>query len=177
VGQSIQKAIAKTEFDPGIFSQLFDDGYDLAKKLIKDSRIKAVGFTGSFSGGKALLDLINEREEPIPLFAEMGSSNPVFVFPELLREKTDEWSTMFAKSITNDAGQFCTKPGIFFVPIGEEGQDFVDQLARKVLSEPSFTMLHPTIYHSYENKKLERYNECKVSKRSNMFRSRFRLEL
>jgi len=160
VGQAIQKAITKTEFHPGIFSQLFDDGYDLAKKLIKDSRIKAVGFTGSFSGGKALLDSINEREEPIPLFAEMGSSNPVFVSPELLREKTDEWSTMFAKSITNDAGQFCTKPGIFFVPIGEEGQDFVDQLARKVLSEPSFTMLHPTIYHSYENKKLERYNEC-----------------
>jgi alpha-ketoglutaric semialdehyde dehydrogenase len=160
IGQAIQKAIAKTEFNPGIFSQLFDDGYDLAKKLIQDSRIKALGFTGSFSGGKALLELIHQREEPIPLFAEMGSSNPVLVFPELLEQKTEEWSTMFAKSITNDAGQFCTKPGIFFVPDTSEGHLFVNQLTRKVLSEPSFTMLHPSIYHSYENKKLERSNEC-----------------
>jgi len=161
VGQAIQKAIAKTEFHQGIFSQLFDDRYDLSKILIQDSRIKAVGFTGSFSGGKALLELINKRKEPIPLFAEMGSSNPVLVFHDLLEQKTEEWSTMFAKSITNDAGQFCTKPGIFFVPDTKEGQLFVEQLAKKVLSEPSFTMLHPTIYHSYEIKKLERYRECK----------------
>ena len=160
VGKAIQNAISKSDFQSGIFSQLFDNGYELAIKLIKDSRIKAIGFTGSFSGGKALLELIRQREEPIPLFAEMGSSNPVFVFPKLLNEKSDEWSSMFAKSITNDAGQFCTKPGIIFVPDNDEGQSFVNQLAKKVLEEPSFTMLHPTIYHSYENKKLERYREC-----------------
>jgi NADP-dependent aldehyde dehydrogenase len=161
VGIAIQNAISKTEFHSGIFSQLFDNGHDLAKKLIKDSRIKAVGFTGSFSGGKALLELILERKEPIPLFAEMGSSNPVFIFPELLNEKSDEWSSMFAKSITNDAGQFCTKPGIFFVPEKEEGQRFVDQLTKKVLEEPSFTMLHPSIYNAFEQKKYERVDECK----------------
>jgi alpha-ketoglutaric semialdehyde dehydrogenase len=160
VGQAIQKAIEKTDFHPGIFSQLFDDGYDLAKSLIQDPRVKAVGFTGGFSGGKALLDLINAREEPIPLFAEMGSSNPVFVFPELLEEKSDYWSTLFSKSITNDAGQFCTKPGIFFVPKNKHGQLFVNQLTEKVLEEPSFTMLHPTIYNSYEAKKRERFEAC-----------------
>lgn len=160
VGTAIQKAISKTDLHLGIFSQLFDDGYDLAKRLIQDSRIKAVGFTGSFSGGKALLDLINERREPIPFFAEMGSSNPVFVFPEISKEKAADWSTMFAKSITNDAGQFCTKPGIFFVPKNKNGQLFVQQLTDKVLKEPSFTMLHPTIYNSYEAKKRERFEAC-----------------
>jgi NADP-dependent aldehyde dehydrogenase len=161
VGQAVQNAISKTEFHLGIFAQLFDDRYVLAKKLIKDKRIKAVGFTGSFSGGKALLEMINLRDEPIPLFAEMGSSNPVFVFPELLKEKSDEWSIIFAKSITNDAGQFCTKPGIFFVPKSEEGQIFLDQLAQKVLSEPSFTMLHPSIYNTFERLKQERLKESK----------------
>ena len=159
VGQAIQKAIAKTDFHPGIFSQLFDDGYDLAKRLIQDSRIKAVGFTGSFSGGKALLDLINGRKEPIPFFAEMGSSNPVFVFPDVLKENTDNWSTIFAKSITNDAGQFCTKPGIFFVPMNTDGRNFVEILTKKVLEEPSFTMLHPIIFDAFEAKKRERLKE------------------
>ncbi|MBM3453204.1 MAG: aldehyde dehydrogenase (NADP(+)) [Bacteroidetes bacterium] len=160
VGNAIQKAISKTDFHPGIFSQLFDDSYDLAKILIQDSRVKAVGFTGSFSGGNALLELINKREEPIPLFAEMGSSNPVFIFPELLKEKLDKWSTIFAKSITNDAGQFCTKPGIFFVPTNSDGREFVDLLTKKVLEEPSFTMLHPKIFNAFEAKKRERLEEC-----------------
>jgi NADP-dependent aldehyde dehydrogenase len=159
VGQAIQKAISHTEFHPGIFSQLFDDGHEVAKTLILDSRIKAIGFTGSTTGGKTLLELVNKREIPIPLFAEMGSSNPVFVFPELLKEKTDEWSNLFAKSITNDAGQFCTKPGIFFVPENQDGKTFVEQLIEKTLLEPSFTMLHPSIRTSFEKKKQERHME------------------
>jgi NADP-dependent aldehyde dehydrogenase len=89
----------------------------------------------------------------------MGSSNPVFVFPELLKEKTDEWSRLFAKSITNDAGQFCTKPGIFFVPENQDGKTFVEQLIEKTLLEPSFTMLHPSIRTSFEKKKQERHVE------------------
>ena len=156
VGRAIQNAISKTKFHPGIFSQLFDDGYEVAQTLVQDSRIKAVGFTGSYAGGKALLNLINQREISIPLFAEMGSSNPVFIFPQLLGEKSEEWSTLFAKSITNDAGQFCTKPGIFFVPNNENGKFFVDSLTKKVIDEHSFTMLHSKIYQAFERKKQER---------------------
>jgi NADP-dependent aldehyde dehydrogenase len=161
VGEVIQNAIAKTEISPGIFSQLFDDGYYTALKLVQDRRIKAGGFTGSYQGGKALYDLAQSRDNPIPFFAEMGSSNPVFVFPELMDEKKEEWTSIFAKSITNDAGQFCTKPGIFFVPNTSSGEDFIEKLCNNVLAEPSFYMLHPTICSSYEKNKIARLNESK----------------
>jgi NADP-dependent aldehyde dehydrogenase len=161
VGEVFQKAIRQTSFLPGIFSQLFDDGFEVAQILVQDKRIKAGGFTGSYRGGKALYDLAQSRENPIPFFAEMGSSNPVFVFPELLDEKKEEWTSIFAKSITNDAGLFCTKPGIFFVPNTSSGQDFIEKLCNKVLAEPSFYMLHPAIFTSFERNKIVRLNEAK----------------
>lgn len=155
VGKAIISAIKKTTFHPGIFSQLFDDQFEVAQELILDNRIKAVGFTGSYLGGKSLFELANSRSQPIPVFAEMGSSNPVFVFPESLEEKCEEWTTLFSKSITNDAGQFCTKPGLFFVPHTENGKLFVHKLTEKLIKEPSFTMLHPSIHASFEAKKKE----------------------
>jgi NADP-dependent aldehyde dehydrogenase len=161
VGEAIQNAINQTDFSPGLFSQLFDNGYEVAKQLVQDNRIKAAGFTGSYRGGIALFDLVQKRDNPIPFFAEMGSSNPVFVFPELLYEKKEEWTSIFAKSITNDAGQFCTKPGIFFVPNTSSGEDFIEKLCNKVLAEPSFYMLHPTICSSYEKNKMKRLNDSK----------------
>jgi NADP-dependent aldehyde dehydrogenase len=161
IGEVIQNAIAETTFSPGIFSQLFDDRYDVAEILVQDKRIKAGGFTGSYRGGKALYDLAQKRENPIPFFAEMGSSNPVFVFPELLVEKKEEWTSLFAKSITNDAGQFCTKPGIFFVPNTSFGNEFIQSLIEKVFVEPPFFMLHPTIYSSFERNKNARLNISK----------------
>ena len=161
VGEAIQNAINQTDFSPGLFSQLFDNGYEVAKQLVQDNRIKAAGFTGSYRGGIALFDLVQKRDNPIPFFAEMGSSNPVFVFPELLYEKKEEWTSIFAKSITNDAGQFCTKPGIFFVPNTSSGEDFIEKLCDKVLAEPSFYMLHPTICSFYEKNKMKRLNDSK----------------
>lgn len=153
VGKAIKSAIDNTNFPQGIFSQLFDDHFDVGQKLALDNRIKAIGFTGSYTGGKALFDLANSRQIPIPVFAEMGSINPVFIFPESLKNQSEFWAQHFAKSISNDAGQFCTKPGLFFIPNTENGKIFISILKNKLVQEPSFTMLHPTIYNRYEIKK------------------------
>ena len=161
VGEAINNAISKTNFSRGIFSQLFDNQYSVAHKLVLDNRIKGVGFTGSYIGGKALFDLANSRTIPIPVFAEMGSVNPVFVFPNSLQEKSEEWSSLFSKSITNDAGQFCTKPGLFFIPRSENGKRFVSMLSEKLIQEPSFTMLHPSIHFNFEKKKQEILDQSK----------------
>lgn len=161
VGEAINNAILKTNFSHGIFSQLFDNQYSVAHKLVLDNRIKGVGFTGSYIGGKALFDLANSRTIPIPVFAEMGSVNPVFVFPNSLHEKSEEWSSLFSKSITTDAGQFCTKPGLFFIPNSENGKRFVSMLSEKLIHEPSFTMLHPSIHFNFEKKKQEIVNQSK----------------
>ena len=155
VGQAINNAIEKTLFPSGIFSQLYDDQFTVAHQLVQDNRIKGVAFTGSYLGGKTLFDLANSRSTPIPVFAEMGSLNPVFVFETLLQEKSEGWSTLFSKSITNDAGQFCTKPGLFFIPATENGKKFVSLLSEKLIQEPSFTMLHPSIHANFEMKKQE----------------------
>ncbi len=161
VGQAINNAIEKTLFPPGIFSQLYDDQFTVAHQLVRDNRIKGVAFTGSYLGGKTLFDLANSRSTPIPVFAEMGSLNPVFVFPTSLQEKSEGWSTLFSKSITNDAGQFCTKPGLFFIPRSENGKRFVSMLSEKLIQEPSFTMLHPSIHANFEKKKQEIVDQSK----------------
>jgi alpha-ketoglutaric semialdehyde dehydrogenase len=99
----------------GVFSMLYDDGFEVGTALVKHPAAKAVGFTGSFKGGMALYKLAQEREEPISVFAEMGSVNPIIILPEYLKSHAAEFGKTLAGSVSLGAGQFCTNPGLVFV--------------------------------------------------------------
>jgi NADP-dependent aldehyde dehydrogenase len=156
VSKCIQSAIRKLNLEEGIFQHLIDDGIHVATQLVKDERIKAVGFTGSIKGGRALMDLASQRKTPIPVFAEMGSANPVVFLENGFEEKVNHFATIFAGSICNDAGQFCTKPGLFFIPKSKKGNELSNRLIEEVIEHSSFYMLHPSIQNMFELLKKER---------------------
>jgi alpha-ketoglutaric semialdehyde dehydrogenase len=112
VAELIQKAASKCNMPKAIFNHVYGKSFEVGRALIKHKLVKAVGFTGSFTVGKQLLDWANEREEPIPVFAEMGSINPIFILPNKLEQDIQKLAAMLAISITQNAGQFCTKPGV-----------------------------------------------------------------
>jgi len=150
VASAIVKAAKKTHMPEGVFSNLNSSGIKVGKKLVRHPGVKAVGFTGSIRGGRALYDLAAEREEPIPVFAEMGSVNPVIIAPTALSRRGEELATTYAGSITLGAGQFCTNPGLI---LGIESDDltaFTKSLATKTVATKAQCMLHPHIAQSYE---------------------------
>ncbi len=112
VASAIIKAAEKTNMPNGVFSFLNDSSYKVGTQLVTHPNIKSVAFTGSHAGGKALLDLANKRKEPIPVFAEMGSTNPVFILPEKMNLEYDSIAAGLSGSITMGVGQFCTNPGL-----------------------------------------------------------------
>src|SRR6185503_9536721 len=112
VAGAILKAADKCSLPKGIFAHVHGAGNEVGEALIKHPLAKAVGFTGSFFGGKQLFDWANQRKEPIPVFAEMSSINPVFLLPEKLKESVEAVAKQYASSITLGVGQFCTNPGL-----------------------------------------------------------------
>jgi NADP-dependent aldehyde dehydrogenase len=110
---------------------------------------RAAGFTGSRRAGRALFDAANARPDPIPVFAEMSSLNPVFLLPGALRERTAQIAEALRGSVTLGVGQFCTKPGLIFGVGGPDLQRFATQFAAAIASTPPATMLHPAICESY----------------------------
>jgi NADP-dependent aldehyde dehydrogenase len=156
VSNCILSALRKLNLEEGIFQHLIDDGFEVATQLITDARIQAIGFTGSIRGGRAIMDLASKRKSPIPVFAEMGSANPVVFLENGFEEKIHHFASLFAGSICNDAGQFCTKPGLFFIPKSEKGIEFTTRLIEEVIEYASFYMLHPTIQNKFEQLKKER---------------------
>jgi NADP-dependent aldehyde dehydrogenase len=124
---------------------------------------RAVGFTGSFEGGKALFDLANSREMPIPVFAEMGSVNPVFLLPEKLKRETAAIADMYAASITVSVGQFCTNPGIIVSIESEELNEFIQLLGKKIESIKPAKMLHVGIAKNFHKKRSEALAQPNVS--------------
>lgn len=152
----IQEALKETNFPNSIFQHIIDDGYDLVTQLTKDKRIKAVGFTGSIRGGRTIIDLANSRPDPIPVFAEMGSANPVFFLENGFENDIEHYSNLFAQSVCNDAGQFCTKPGLFFIPKNSFGEQLSSTLQAKISEQQSVVMLHPSIWKNFEKLKNER---------------------
>jgi NADP-dependent aldehyde dehydrogenase len=131
VGQIIGDAIAATGLPSGIFSILFDEGHTVGSALVQHHGICAVGFTGSFRGGKALLDLAARRANPIPVYAEMGSVNPVFLLPQAVAAGPRQLASALYASFTLGAGQFCTKPGLVFLEsssIETPAQEFLNEL-------------------------------------------------
>lgn len=155
VANCIIEAIKKMNFPLGIFTHLIDEGYQLAQALCIDDRIKAIGFTGSINGGKALMDIAQSRSNPIPVFAEMGSLNPVLIHTDLSKEMETEFAQKLALSITNDAGQFCTKPGVIFVRTLNSGNHFVQELKNALSLIKPVPMLHPQIHRNFEERKKE----------------------
>ncbi|WP_268035655.1 aldehyde dehydrogenase (NADP(+)) [Algoriphagus sp. PAP.12] len=147
VAECIAKAITKSGLPSGIFSHV-EGGIDVGQALVKHPLAKAVGFTGSHAGGKALFDLAGQREEPIPVYAEMGSVNPIFCFPEKLEKNNDALAKAFISSLTLGVGQFCTNPGLIFVPKAQANA-FEKAIAEELNDIASAPMLHPGIAQAY----------------------------
>lgn len=112
VGQAVAKAVKQCGLPAGVFSLLYGSGREVGIALVSDPRIKAVGFTGSRSGGIALCQAAQARPEPIPVYAEMSSINPVFLFDTALQTRAEALAQGFVASLTQGAGQFCTNPGL-----------------------------------------------------------------
>lgn len=149
-GSSIREAVQAGNFHEGVFSLLYSSGYDLGLALVKHPSIKAVGFTGSRRGGHALIDAARSRPEPIPVFAEMSSTNPVFILPRALKEKGSGIAAGMFSSVTLGAGQFCTNPGLVFLPDDDIAERFTEELARMIYSPGNYTMLTPGIQDAYK---------------------------
>ncbi len=163
VSKAIFTAIEKTGMPPGIFAHLHGEDFDIGKALVQHELTKAVGFTGSFAGGKQLFDWGNSRKVPIPVFAEMGSVNPVFLLPKKLAAEAKEIAEMYAASITLSVGQFCTNPGIIIGIAGKDLELFKKYLQAKIENTKPATMLHPGIAKSFIEKREKALNEKSVS--------------
>lgn len=152
VAIAIKNALKKLNMDENIFIHLHGASNKIGEALVKHPLTKAVGFTGSFQGGMALFNWANQRPEPIPVFAEMGSVNPVYLFPDKLKENFETFAQQYAESITLGVGQFCTNPGIIVGIDGKELVDFTRLLGEKISSIASGKMLHPGIAKAYIEK-------------------------
>jgi NADP-dependent aldehyde dehydrogenase len=150
VSSAIINAAQKCNMPDGVFSSLVGEGSLLGQKLVKHPQVKAVGFTGSFRGGMALLKAaINEREEPIPVYAEMSSINPVLVLPNKIEQDVDTVAAQLAASITLGVGQFCTNPGLLFVLKDDNTERLIQKLAQALQQVQPATMLNQTICSAY----------------------------
>ncbi|HRG07376.1 MAG TPA: aldehyde dehydrogenase (NADP(+)), partial [Cyclobacteriaceae bacterium] len=149
VGRAIQQAAKKTIMPDGVFSMLHGDGSVIGMQLVKHKLIKAVGLTGSFKAGKALFDAAVKRDEPIPVYAEMGSTNPVFILPEAMRINKEKIAQGYATSVTQGVGQFCTNPGLLLYQNGEGAKEFTDQIKAEFEKTSGGAMLTETIFRSY----------------------------
>lgn len=158
VGRAIQSAVKKCQLPEGVFSLLYGSGRDIGLGLVTDHRVKAVGFTGSRSGGIALLKAAQSRSEPIPVYAEMSSINPVFVFPSKLQDSAKPLAAEFVSSLTQGAGQFCTNPGLVVLVKSPAADVFLEESAALIMAASSQTMLTPTIAAAYRSgvEKLQR---------------------
>ena len=153
VSSAIIKAASKTGMPNGIFSNLNSSGIEVGVRLVKHAQVKAVGFTGSITGGRALYNLASQRTEPIPVFAEMGSVNPVIILPNAAKNKGVEWAKTYAGSITLGSGQFCTNPGLILGIKSDGLTKFIETLSQEIVIIEPTCMLHPAIIGAYESNK------------------------
>ncbi|HVZ55375.1 MAG TPA: aldehyde dehydrogenase (NADP(+)) [Chitinophagaceae bacterium] len=162
VAEAVLRAASKQGMPDGVFGHVHGASNEVGKALVMHPRTRAIGFTGSFGGGKQLFDWANQRSEPIPVFAEMGSVNPVCLLPEKLRQSAAEIATQYAASITLGVGQFCTNPGLLIGLEGEDLQEFISRLGQAIRRTQPGTMLHPGIYRSYEQKRAAALSQAQV---------------
>ncbi|SDD30150.1 aldehyde dehydrogenase (NADP(+)) [Nocardioides lianchengensis] len=154
VATAVSRAVARAGLPAGTFSFLLGPGFELGQELVADPRIKAVGFTGSRGGGLALVAAAAARPEPIPVYAEMSSINPVVVLPGALESSPDSvaaLATAYVGSLTLGAGQFCTNPGLLFLPTGAAGDAFLAAAGEAVAAATGATMLTSGIAEAYRS--------------------------
>jgi acyl-CoA reductase-like NAD-dependent aldehyde dehydrogenase len=132
VARELRAAVADAGLPDGTFANLPAAGVEVGEALVDAPEVAAVGFTGSFNGGKAIFDRAARRPVPIPVYAEMGSINPIVVTEAALRARADKIAEGLAASVSNFGGQLCTKPGVVFVPAGEAGDAFAADLAARL---------------------------------------------
>jgi 2,5-dioxopentanoate dehydrogenase len=151
VGKAVQKAIADCKMPEGTFSMLFGSGNDIGTALVSDPRIKAVGFTGSRAGGLALMKVAAERPEPIPVYAEMSSINPVYLLPEALSKRGSVIAQGFVNSLLMGSGQFCTNPGLIIAKESQQLELFLKVVSDLISQAQATTMLTPGISRAYQS--------------------------
>ena len=149
VAEAIHAAIQKCGIHPGVFSLIQGGKRDVGTSLVQHPLIKAVGFTGSLGGGRALFDLCAQRDEPIPFFGELGSVNPMFIMPHALSNRGSDIAKGWAGSLTMGAGQFCTNPGIVVTIKGPETDAFVTAATAALEPIGAQTMLTDGIAAAY----------------------------
>ena len=151
VARVIAEAVANAGLPEGTFSLLHGEGHAVGAEMVQHPAAKAVGFTGSFRGGRALFDLAAGRREPIPVFAEMGSINPVFLLPERLARSAVDLANGISASVTLGVGQFCTNPGLLVAVNGPGLDEFVATLADALQEVEETALLHQGIKVGYES--------------------------
>ena len=150
VGRAVTDAVAVSGLHPGVFSLVYGPGASIGQALVRDPAIKAVGFTGSRTAGTSLMAAAAARPEPIPVYAEMSSINPVFVLEGALRGDVEALARGYVTSLTGSSGQLCTAPGLLFAPAGEAGEAFVVAVERALADSAGQTMLTPGIAGSWQ---------------------------
>ena len=168
VASAVIKAIEKTGMPNGVFSNLNSSGIEVGQQLVEHPKVKAVGFTGSIRGGRALFDLAAKRPEPIPVFAEMGSINPVILLPKALETKAAIWGKTYANSITLGTGQFCTNPGLILGIKSESLTKFIKTLSEEIVEIAPQCMLHPNIHKSFKSNKSKAQEQNNVKTVANV---------
>lgn len=148
VFKAVLKALETCSLPLGIFQHV-SGGIEIGQELVTHRSAKAVAFTGSYQAGKAIFDLACQREQPIPVYAEMGSVNPILVLHEKASKDPEQLAEIAAQSVLLGAGQFCTCPGLIFYPESDGLEGFIQKLAEKLREAPAEKMLHEGICNSY----------------------------
>jgi 2,5-dioxopentanoate dehydrogenase len=149
VAGAILKAAKRTGMPAGVFAHI-EGGIEEGVYLVKHPIVKAVGFTGSLIGGKALFDIANKRKVPIPVFAEMGSTNPVFLFENAMALRGAAMATQLADSATLGVGQFCTKPGLIIGVDSPALDGFINNLRNNMAAKTAAPLLHQGIANNFK---------------------------
>ena len=163
VAGAIKRAAEKCAMPDGVFSSLNGSGYETGSELVMHPATKAVAFTGSFRGGKSLYDLAQQRDEPIPVFAEMGSINPVVLLDDKLKNSGEEVANTYAGSIALGVGQFCTNPGLLIAKKSEALENFKMVLGEALNSIVEQCMLNKGIADNYQRLRSEMLSKDGVS--------------
>ena len=163
VAAAVLQAAEQTNMPANVFTHIHGTSFEVGKALVTHPLVKAVGFTGSYAGGKQLFDWGNQRKEPIPVFAEMGSINPVFLLPEKLKQSAIEIAKMYAASVTLSAGQFCTNPGLIVGIKSDALNVFINALGNEIKQIVPATMLHAGIAKAYTEKRVKALQQSHVA--------------
>jgi alpha-ketoglutaric semialdehyde dehydrogenase len=151
IADVIARALADADLPAGAFSMVQGAGIDVGQMLVKHPLTAVVAFTGSLDGGRSLMDTAARRENPIPVYAEMGSCNPVFILPGAAAQRAEQIAQGYVQSVTMGVGQFCTNPGIVLGQAGPDLEKFMAATATAAAAAPHAGMLHSGIHAAYES--------------------------